>query len=213
MDYDFTRLSTRSFEQLVQSLAASIIGPGIVIFGDGPDGGREATFDGRINFPSTTDPWHGYGVVQAKFRQRPEGGGKDGEWALTELKKELGKFNTSTRDLQKPDYYLFVTNVVLTPVSNAGGKDKLTEYLKSKKNSLGLKDFRIWDYDQLRVLLENHSDVRTAYTAWIASGDVLAKVMELIQPKRSDFRAVMCNYTSNGQVFGFFRKQLEIHGH
>jgi len=194
MDYDFSRLSTRSFEQLVQALAAAVMGPGIVIFGDGPDGGREATFNGRIPFPNTADQWHGYGVVQAKFRQRPEGSGKDGAWALAELEKEVDKFVNSGRDLRKPEYYLFVTNVVLTPVAETGGKDKLTQYLESQKSELGLKDFRIWDYDQLRVLLDGQTDVRTAYTAWVTSGDVLAKILETMQPRQKDFRAMMRNY-------------------
>ena len=43
-DYDLSRLSSRSFEQLVQSLAAKVIGPGVVIFGDGPDGGPRSDF-------------------------------------------------------------------------------------------------------------------------------------------------------------------------
>jgi len=110
MDYDLSRLSTRSFEQLVQALAAAVMGPGIVIFGDGADGGREATFSSRIPFPSSEQPWHGYGVVQAKFRQRPMGGGKDGDWALNELEKELKKFTDNKRDLRKPEYYLFATS-------------------------------------------------------------------------------------------------------
>jgi len=59
MDYDFSRLSTRSFEQLIQSLSHSVLGPNIVIFGDGPDGGREATFEGHIPFPNDAEPWHG----------------------------------------------------------------------------------------------------------------------------------------------------------
>ncbi len=73
-DYDFTGLSSTSFEHLVQSLAIKILGPGVTVFGDGPDGGREATYEGRMNFPSATEPWNGYCVVQAKFRKRP---GKD----------------------------------------------------------------------------------------------------------------------------------------
>ncbi|MGZ8172453.1 MULTISPECIES: NACHT domain-containing protein [Methylobacter] len=192
MDYDFSRLSTRSFEQLVQALAAAAIGPGIVVFGDGPDGGREATFDGRVSFPDPADPWHGYGVVQAKFRQRSQA--KDGGWALAELKKELAKFTNATRQLRKPDYYLFATNVVLTPVAKTGGKDKLTTYLDSQRRKLGLKDYRIWDYDQLCVLLDNHESVRTAYTAWITPGDVLSAVLKQMQPRQPDFRAVMLNY-------------------
>ena len=92
-DYDLSRLSTRSFEQLIQALTAKIIGPNIVIFGDGPDGGREATFDGQISYPDKDNGWQGYGVVQAKFRQRPtKDAHKDGEWALKQLRDELGKF-------------------------------------------------------------------------------------------------------------------------
>ena len=194
MDYDFSRLSTRSFEQLIQSLAHAVLGSSIVIFGDGPDGGREATFEGQIPFPNDADRWDGYGVVQAKFKQRTENSGKDGVWALYELQKELEKFKLQTRGLKKPEYYIFATNVVLTPVAESGGKDKLINYLKSQKMALGLKDFKIWDYDQLRVMLDNCVDVRTSYSAWITPGDVFAKLIESMQPKEPNFRDVMRNY-------------------
>ena len=78
-DYALNRLSSRSFEHLVQSLAVKILGAGITIFGDGPDGGREATFEGKVLYPSGADPWDGYGVVQVKFLQRPSGTRKDGD--------------------------------------------------------------------------------------------------------------------------------------
>jgi len=189
MDYDFSRLSTRSFEQLIQALAVAVIGPGVVVFGDGPDGGREATFDGYVSFPDPADPWDGYGVVQAKFRQR--GQPKDGDWALAELKKELEKFTDATRQLRKPDYYLFATNVVLTPVAEKGGKDKLMAYFESQRDTLGLKDYRIWDYDQLCVLLDNHTDVRTAYAAWITPGDVLAPMLESMRSRLEEIQPIV----------------------
>ena len=63
---NFFGFSTRSFEQFVQAVALKVFGPGTVIFGSGPDGGREATFRGRVPFPNETDPWQGYGVIQAK---------------------------------------------------------------------------------------------------------------------------------------------------
>ena len=78
-EYNLSALSPRSFEQLIQSLAARILGPGLVIFGDGPDGGREATFEGRVPYPNESEPWQGYIVVQAKFKLRPEGPLKDGK--------------------------------------------------------------------------------------------------------------------------------------
>ena len=51
-DYDLSRLSSRSFEQLIQSLAIKVLGPGIVVFGDGPDGGREAIFERKLDYPT-----------------------------------------------------------------------------------------------------------------------------------------------------------------
>src|SRR5271154_947439 len=66
-EHHISALFPRSFEQLTQVIASKIIGPGVVIFGDGPDGGREATYEGPMTFPSTEDNWDGYVVVQAKF--------------------------------------------------------------------------------------------------------------------------------------------------
>ncbi len=192
-DYDLSRLSPRSFEQLVQAIAAVVIGPGIVAFGDGPDGGREAVFDGRIPYPYDTDRWHGYGVVQAKYRQRAEGTGKDADWALQELKKELDKFADPERRLRKPEYYIFATNVVLSPVAEKGAKDKAAALFARYKTKVPIKDFRLWDNDQLRTFLDNCEDIRHAYTAWITPGDVLAEVIKRLKPQRPDFQEVMTN--------------------
>ena len=67
----FEELGTRAFEQLAAALAISVVGNGIEVFGSGKDGGREATFDGRI--PWTTEQggstWNGYTVFQAKQRE------------------------------------------------------------------------------------------------------------------------------------------------
>jgi hypothetical protein len=51
MDYDLTRLGNREFEHLLQVLALKVPGPGVGVFGDGPDGGREAAFEGPMRFP------------------------------------------------------------------------------------------------------------------------------------------------------------------
>ena len=53
-DYDLTRLGSRAFEQLIVDLGRSEIGAGMEVFGDGPDGGREATFTGTIRWASTS---------------------------------------------------------------------------------------------------------------------------------------------------------------
>ena len=162
------------------------------IFGDGPDGAREATFEGTVSFPSLSEPWSGYGVVQAKFRQKP--GVKDSEWALAELKADLDKFLDVNRNLRKPEYYIFATNVILTPVAEVGGKDKVSALLKSYKKKLGIKDFRIWDRDQLNTYLDLYESIRTSYAAWVTSGDVLAAVLKNMGSVRPDFKSVMLNF-------------------
>ncbi|MGC1021531.1 hypothetical protein WKH71_11820 [Pantoea agglomerans] len=194
MDYDFSRLSTRSFEQLVQAIALESIGPGVSIFGDGPDGAREATFEGTVSFPSVSKPWNGYGVVQAKFRQKP--GIRDGDWAFKELKDELDKFLDDDRCLKKPEYYIFATNVILTPVADTGGKDRVTKLINSYKGKIGIKDFRIWDRDQLNCFIDIHKNIRTSYAAWVTSGDVLTAVINSMGLVRQDFKSVMLNFVS-----------------
>lgn len=44
-----------------------------------------------MKYPSETEPWDGYLVVQAKFKQKPEGTRKDGQWLIEQLKADLKK--------------------------------------------------------------------------------------------------------------------------
>jgi len=43
VDYDLTRLGLDEFEHLAQALCVAGLGAKVSVFGDGPDGGREAT--------------------------------------------------------------------------------------------------------------------------------------------------------------------------
>lgn len=193
-DYNLTGLSTRSFEQLVQAIALKVIGSGVVIYGDGPDGGREATFEGRANYPSEGDPWNGYIVIQAKFKQRPQDTQKDGEWALEQLEKELEDFANPKKGRRNPGYYIFATNIVLTPVQDKGTKDKVNKLFEKFKDSVPLKGYDIWDYDKIRVFLDNSEDIRHSYAAWITPGDVFAQIIKTIQPNQADFETVISNF-------------------
>ena len=187
-EYDLNRLNNRSFEQLVQALAVDVFGPGLIIFGDGPDGGREATFDFKVPYPSEVDEWDGYCVVQAKFLQRPKNTYEDGNWAVAELKSELEKYVAPDCVRKIPEYYLFVTNVVLSPVQDKGAKDRASALLEEYQDRLSLKGFDVWDYDKLRVFLDNNADVRQANEAWITTGDVLASITRRLDLEAQHFR-------------------------
>ena len=111
-------LDPRAFEQIVQAIAKKEIANGVTPFGDGPDGGREATFSGKMNYPSATAPWDGYLVIQSKFKLHPTGNPKDdGDWLIEQLSKDLAKFSDIKRSLKRPEYYLATTNIRLSAVA------------------------------------------------------------------------------------------------
>ncbi|MFY1624586.1 NACHT domain-containing protein [Micromonospora sp. WMMD735] len=210
MDYRLDGLSPRTFEHLIQSLTHAAVTPEATPFGDGPDGGREATFDGPTNYGPEGHPWHGYGVIQAKFRQRP--GQNDTSWAESELRKELHAYSDRGRKRQKPDYYIFATNATLTPAADTGGKDRISRLLKDFAKENNLKGFDIWDYDKIRVLLNNNHSVRIAFAAWIMPGDVLFELAKHLRPQRPDYHKVVINYLQKELLSDQFAK-LEQAGH
>jgi hypothetical protein len=184
VDYDLTRLGDREFEHLSQALALQALGPGVSVFGDGPDGGREATFDGRVRFPEPGEPWDGYGVVQAKYRQRLVGDGKDAAWLLRQLRAELetwaNRKSNRVRHGRVPRYVLFTTNVVLSAVAGSGGVDRMDALIADYADRLGLRGWRVWHHDQLCRLLDAHRDIRLTYAALITPSDLVAQLVELL---------------------------------
>lgn len=193
MDYNFYGLAPRSFEHLVQALALKYLSPRTVIFGDGPDGGREATVGGHSLYPDKTgSTWNGYIVVQAKFRQRQAA--DEQSWVTEQLKGELEKFLDEKRGLKRPEYYLLVTNVTLSAVADVGGKDKVFVLFEKYAKELGLRDYDIWDYDKLRAFLDSSPEIATRYAGWISTGDVLAQVISSLQKISPDFETAISNH-------------------
>ena len=193
-DYNLQRLSPRDFEQMIQALAAKVIGLKLVIYGDGPDGGREAAFEGKIPYQRGGEPWDGYLVFQAKFKQKTEGATKDGKWALAQLRSELEDFANPEKGRRNPEYYIFVTNVVLSGVQGKGAKDKFDKLIEKYRDRVPLKGFDVWDYDKLRALLDDNQDIRYSYNAWITPGDVLSEIKEFVKQRTLDFDRIICRY-------------------
>ena len=198
-DYPLEHLNTRSFEQLVQALSLAVLGSSVSIFGDGPDGGREATFEGQIHYPEG-EPWKGFGIVQAKFRQRPDAEPKvNADWVIENLKEEFAKFLPRTEPIgigvrRCPQFYVFATNVALSAVAETGGKDRVAKTLDGFKKTHGLKGYAIWDRDQICRFLDSHTGIRTTYAAWLTPGDVLMQMMKHFELGGSDFGQIMLRY-------------------
>lgn len=137
MGNEFFGFSPRAFEQFAQALRGAVFGPGVIAFGDGPDGGRGGIFRGPVPYPHPpAQMWDGYGVLQAKCKSKPEGTGRDQAWALKWLGDELGKFVESEERQPKPEYYVFITNVELSAAG--GGRDACDKLAASYYGKLPL---------------------------------------------------------------------------
>ena len=66
-DYRLYELNDDVFERLAAQICVMWLGPGVILFAPGKDGGRDARFCGTAQcFPSAADPIKGHCVVQAK---------------------------------------------------------------------------------------------------------------------------------------------------
>ncbi|WP_198542040.1 AAA family ATPase, partial [Parafrankia colletiae] len=184
MKHDLSRLNEHDFEHLAQALMMAVFGRGTVVYGDGPDGGRDATFDGVVLLPEEAGggTWAGYGVMQAKFRRRPHGDARDARWLAQQLEKEFEWWsNPKSGRASKgraPAYLLVVTNVVLSPALGGGGIDIIEQLISKHAAGLGLKNWWVWHHDTLGRLLEIHPGVRRSYAGEILSGDVMSSLLE-----------------------------------
>lgn len=193
-DIDFSSFSPRSFEQFAQGLASEMLGRGIMVFGDGPDGGREAEYTGQLSYPNDQDRWMGRTVMQAKFRQRPTRDGKDADWLVNQLKGEVKKWNDAS---DRPDYYILVTNVRLSGVvgkERKGGLQKLDEAFDAQLKPLGVKAMHVWHEAKIATLLDGLPDLLRSYGAWLSPREVLAQVFEHFALQTPSFGETMLRF-------------------
>ncbi len=145
MHYALDRLGSAQFEHLVQSLALATLGPGVRVFGAGPDGGREATFEGELSVVDGEGRWVGYGVLQAKYKERCESPDVDATWLIARIRKELTLWadpdSERVRSGRLPDYFLVATNVRLSATPKTGGVDRVEEFISTfcREKKLPLK--------------------------------------------------------------------------
>jgi hypothetical protein len=158
---------------MIQALAISVMGAGVGVFGAGGDGGREATFDGPVPITTHGHNWSGYGVIQAKYKDRLRTPKEDASWLISQLRTELAEWLNNT-DRRKPEYYIIATNVILSPKLNTGGLDRVIEEMNHWLTNLGLLGFDIWHADKIDTLLQHYGSVRKHYAAWITSSDLIS---------------------------------------
>ncbi|MFD8739127.1 NACHT domain-containing protein [Streptomyces sp. NPDC059618] len=175
MDFDLYHLGPREFENLVQSIAVAELGPRVSVFGAGPDGGREATFDGSTG---SRLGWDGYGILQVKHKEKPASPADEATWLIAEIRKEFKKWRTSTKRDPKPKHVIFASNVTLSAVPETGGFDRVEEVMQEECRKLDVESWMIWHSENVNRFLEVHDGIRRSYAAWILPGDILSSIYE-----------------------------------
>jgi hypothetical protein len=180
--YDLSRLGSEGFEKMCQALAIHMLGPGTEIHSSyGPDGGRDASFEGRAkSYPSSDAPWDGYIVMEAMYSSRTDDKARSVSLLSGRIRRKLDAWSRQVGDKgdegRRPDYVIFATNLQLSTV-HGGGIDKITKLIRPYADTLGLKGWAIWHEDEIARLLDRYPDVRDAVSNLTMSNEIVAKVL------------------------------------
>jgi hypothetical protein len=130
------------------------LGEGTIAFAPGRDGGRDAKFHGTAeSYPSSSDPWSGHIVIQAKHTSTPNASCSDSDFKRyfedgdkderVKVKRLIGEGILN--------YYLVFTNRKLT-----GGTD---EKILKELRSLSLMDANIVGLDDIHGFLRKNPEI------------------------------------------------------
>ncbi|MFC6706296.1 NACHT domain-containing protein [Flexivirga alba] len=185
-DYPLEELGFRTFEQLCVAQCISVLGNGVNAFGAGPDGGREATFTGRVEWGNTAgfdgQLWDGYVVVQAKFRERNAEPASNMRWLASRISEELDKWDDDRSQSRYPEYLIVYTNVTLSGNAGTGGIDRIEELIakrnsgRAKQRKPCLRGWKVWHRDQIIGQLNANPGIRQAFTPLLTVGDLLHRL-------------------------------------
>lgn len=184
MKYAYEDLSSGQFENLVVAICQFLLGAGVQGFTAGPDGGRDAKFVGTAQLlPSTTDPWKGTVIAQAKHTNGYNNTFSDSDFYSettneTVLGKELPRIK-SLRTGNGLDHYMLFANRRLT----ANAESKLRSVI-AKAAGLPESSVYLCGVEQLETWLKRFPEAAVIAridpidSPLIVSPDDLAEVVE-----------------------------------
>jgi hypothetical protein len=131
MDYQLDQLHDSTFEDLVNTICQKILGPGVISFSPGKDGGRDGKFTGTAqNFPDNINPWSGKFIIQAKWTGDSSASCSDSDFEKI-VKDEIKKIK-KLKEAGDIDCYMLFTNRKYTGI-------KGEEHLKNIMTETGVE--------------------------------------------------------------------------
>jgi hypothetical protein len=70
--------------------------------------------------------------------------------------------------------------VALSAVPGTGGLAAIDAIIESYAGRIGLRGWKVWDYEQVCRFLDAYADIRQTYAAFTTPGDILAKLQDVV---------------------------------
>ena len=159
--YDLNYINEDDFERLVVDICDNLLGIGIHSFAKGTDGGKDGYFEGTATlYPSSTNPWNGKFIVQAKHTTKRDASCSDGDFFSNEssiLNSEITRLVQMRKDKgQAFDNYLVFTNRKLTGQAHL----KIKQHLQK---GLGIQNADVIGLEDLIRYIEKQPDLAKRY--------------------------------------------------
>lgn len=159
MQFAYEDLSSEQFERLVVLLCQELLGMGVQGFSTGPDGGRDARFEGTAShFPSDTKPWVGKTIIQAKHTN-----GINRSFTESDFYTASSKSTTIAREIPRIqalrtngdlDNYILFANRRLT----GDGESAIRNHL-SKTCNIPTEALYLCGVEQLELWLKRYKEI------------------------------------------------------
>lgn len=197
MKYAYENLSPEQFENLVTLISQKLLGISAQGFAIGPDGGRDARFNGMAErFPSTANPWDGNVVIQAKHtnglnKSFTESNFYSAASTSCVIAKEIPriKFLRKSGEL---DYYMLFSNRRLT-----GNGDSAIRQAISSACGISLASIYLCGIEQLELFLKQFDDIPSKAnidpidSPLIVSPEDIATIVEAFAQHRDGMTAIL----------------------
>lgn len=173
--YDIALLEPYAFEHLAVQVARRVLGNGVRSFSDGPDGGRDAIFEGQTDYPSRAEPWSGVWYIQAKCASQTIG--KDPQkWLKQQINKEIKRFQNPQSGRVWPDIWIIVSNV-----EASGGRKGTEEYarLMLQKHRPQLAErAHFWGPKMLLDVVLSDEALMRRYSDFLTPGHIISRLLD-----------------------------------
>jgi hypothetical protein len=197
MKFAYEDLGSDQFETLIVLLCQRLLGIAVQGFAKGPDGGRDAKFVGTAEqFPSTTAPWMGTVIVQAKHTNGYNRSFSERDFYSkannnTVIGKEIPRIK-KLREAGQLDHYMLFTNRRLTGNSDTEIRGHIAAQCNIPDASIylcGLEQLELWLKRFPEVAHEAKLDAVDA--PLVVSPDDLAEVVQALVLQKDTLTTVL----------------------